>query len=201
MRDRLPAERELPRPILRKVLRRVLENLRRSIYFLQASNGIARGNPAYTGPQIFPLAKDALFAQSILRAAKAFDHHPRAASFFMLWDLRPDVVEAVASERDFDLARLEAFASKLRLIRNRALAHDDIDDIVRDRDVWKEQDLTAGEVSACAELAFAAANEILRVEIGETVELLDYTGRDAEELARLSNTMELPAKWAAQIMK
>jgi hypothetical protein len=200
MRDRVPAERDLPRPILRKVVRRVLENLRRSIYCLQASNGIARGNPTYTAPQIFPLAKDALFAQSILLAAKAFDHHPRAASFLMLRQLRPDIVEAVAGEGGFELARLEAFAAKLRRIRNRALAHDDIDDIVRNRDVWTEQELTAGELSACAGFAFGAANEILRVEFSETVVLLDYTGRDGEELARLATSMALPAKWADQIM-
>ncbi len=200
MRTRPPPQRELPPPILRKVLRRVLENLRRSIYFLQACNGIIRGNPTYTGPQIFPLAKDALYAQSIQRAAKAFDHHPRAASFFMLQEQRPDVILEFAAKRQFDLASLEAFAGKLRQIRNRALAHDDIDDLVRDTDVWKEQDLLGGELSACTEFAFAALNEMLRLECGESVELLAYTGRDAEELAKLASSMDLPSKWADQLL-
>ena len=189
-----------PTPELRKrLLHRVLENLRRSIYDFQACNGILRGDPLYTGPQIFPLAKDALYTQSILRAARAFDHHPRAASYFMLQDLRPDIIARHAAETDFDLARLESFAKKLRHIRNRAIAHDDVDDLRHDRDVWQEQNLLAGELSACTQFAFSALNEMLNAEFGERVLLLNYDGSDAEELAKLTRELELHDKWAKRL--
>ncbi len=194
----IPAH-DLPPDVRRKALLRVIENLKRAIYDRQACNGIVRGDPKYSGPQIFPLAREALYMQSILRTAKAFDHHPKAASFFMFRDLRPDVVEETARERDFDLARLQEFAGKLRKIRNRALAHDDIDDIRRDRDVWEEQEIAGGELTACTEFAFAALNEILNREFGETVELLNYDGADAEELARIANAQDLNRKWVARI--
>ena len=42
---------------------------------------------------------------------------------------------------------------------------------------------------------FAALNEILNLEFGETVELLNYDGADAEELARTANKLDLPRKW------
>ena len=190
---------DLPPEVRRKALLRVLENLKRATYDLHACNGIVRGNPMYSGPQIFPLAREALYLQCILRTAKAFDHHPKAASFFMFRDLRPDVVEGTARERGFDLARLQEFAGKLRKIRNRALAHDDIDDIGRDRDVWEEQEIAGGELTACTEFAFAALNEILNREFGETVELLRYDGADAEELARIANAQGLHRKWMARI--
>jgi hypothetical protein len=195
-----PSAADLPPHVRRRLLVRVLENLRRSIYCLEASNGIVRGNPRYSSPQIFPLAREALFAESVLRAAKAFDHHPKAASYFMLRASRPDIVEAEAADQGFDLARLEAFSGKLRRIRNRALAHDDIDDLAQERDVWGEQDLTAGELSACTRFAFAALNAILNAEFGETVDLLDYDGADAEELARYSNDLSLPDKWAKRLL-
>ncbi|CAN0156596.1 unnamed protein product, partial [Phaeothamnion confervicola] len=132
------------------------------------------------------LARDALYFQSILRAAKVFDHHPRALSFFKLRASRPDIVERIAAERSFDLGQLDAFAAKLRRIRNRALAHEDLDDISHERNVWDEHPITAGEFLGCVEFAFAALNEMLNVEFGQQVELLAYTGRDAEELARLA---------------
>jgi hypothetical protein len=190
---------EIPASLKAKLLRRLLENLRRSLYELQASNGIVRGGPSFSGPQIFPLAKDALYFQSIQRTAKVFDHHPRALSFFKLRDTRPDVVERIASDRSFDLSRLEAFAAKLRRIRNRALAHEDLDDISNDRNVWDEDPITAGEYIECVEFAFAALNAMLNAEFGQQVERLNYTGRDAEELARLAEDLKLPAKWAQQL--
>ncbi len=189
----------MPAPLERKLLLRLLENLRRCIYEFQASNGIVRGNPTYSGPQIFPLAKDALYFQSVMRAAKVFDHHPRAVSFFKLRDMRPDIVERIAEERGFDLRQLGAFASKLRSIRNRALAHEDIEDIRHGRNVWDEQPITTGEFLGCVEFAFAALNEMIDVAVGQRVELANYTGRDGEELARLAEELKLPAKWARQI--
>lgn len=190
---------DLPPEVRRKALLRVLENLKRAIYCYRASNGIVRGNPVYSGPQIFPLAREALYIQAILRTAKAFDHHPKATSYFMFQELRPDVIEETATERYFDLAQLEEFATKLRKIRNRALAHDDIDDICRDRDVWEEHEISGGELTACIEFAFAAMNEILNREFGETVELLNYDGADAEELARLANAQNLDRKWMTRL--
>ena len=190
---------ELDPELRRKALLRVLENLKRAIYDRQACNGIVRGNPVYSGPQIFPLAREALYLQSILRTAKAFDHHPKAASFFMFRELRPDIVEEFARERGFDLALLQNFATKLRKIRNRALAHDDIEDIRHDRDVWEEQEIAGGELTACTEFAFAAMNEILNREFGETVELLNYDGADAEELARIANAQQLNQKWMTRL--
>ena len=190
---------ELDPELRRKALLRVLENLKRAIYDRQACNGIVRGNPVYSGPQIFPLAREALYLQSILRTAKAFDHHPKAASFFMFRELRPDIVEEVARERGFDLALLQNFATTLRKIRNRALAHDDIEDIRHDRDVWEEQEIAGGELTACTEFAFAAMNEILNREFGETVELLNYDGADAEELARIANAQQLNQKWMTRL--
>ena len=192
-------DEQVPPSLKRKLLRRLLENLRRSLYELQASNGIVRGDPSYSGPQFFPLAKDALYFQSVMRAAKVFDHHPRALSFFKIRDLRPDIVDRIAAERAFDTGQLDAFASKLRRIRNRALAHDDLDDIRHDRNVWDEQPITGGEFLSSLEFAFAALDEMLNAEFGERVELLNYTGRDAEELARLAEDMQLPEKWARQI--
>lgn len=186
---------DLPHSLRRKMLLRVLDNLKRSIYALRACNGILRGNAEYAGPQIFPLANEALFTQSILRAAKAFDHHPRAASFFKLQSLRPDIIASAAKAQQFDLAQLTQFANKLRKIRNRALAHDDLADLQHDRDVWDEQDLSAGEFIACTEFAFAALNEMLNLEFGEKIELLAYDGADAEELARTANQLGLPRKW------
>lgn len=190
---------ELPPEVRRKALLRVLENLKRAIYCFRASNGIVRGNPVYSGPQIFPLAREALYMQAILRTAKAFDHHPKATSFFMFQALRPDVVEEIAREAGFEMDRLETFAAKLRKIRNRALAHDDIDDIRRDRDVWEEHEISGGELTACIELAFAALDEILNLEFGERVELLNYDGADAEELARIANAQDLNRKWTARL--
>lgn len=186
---------DIPRDLRRKVLLRVLDNLKRSIYALRACNGILRGNAEYSGPQIFPLANEALFTQSILRAAKAFDHHAQAASFFKLQNLAPDIIADAAKAHQFDLARLTAFATKLRKIRNRALAHDDLDDLRRDRDVWDEQEISTGEFIACTEFAFAALNEMLNLEFGEKIELLAYDGADAEELARTANQLGLPRKW------
>jgi hypothetical protein len=190
---------DLPPEVRRKALLRVLENLKRAIYSFRASNGIVRGNPIYSGPQIFPLAREALYLQAILRTAKAFDHHPKATSYFMFQELRPDVVEETARLAGFDLARLQEFATKLRKIRNRALAHDDIDDIRHDRDVWEEQEISGGELTASIEFAFAALNEILNREFGESVELLNYDGADAEELARLANAQNLDRKWMTRI--
>ena len=199
MRDPDIADDALPRDLRRKMLLRVLDNLKRAIYDLRACNGILRGNPMYSGPQVFPLAKDALYMQSILRAAKAFDHHPQAASFIKLQSLRPDIVVDVAKAHQFDLARLTEFATKLRKIRNRALAHDDLADLRRDRDVWDEQELSAGEFIACTEFAFAALNEMFNLEFGEKVELLAYDGADAEELARTANQLGLPQKWMKRL--
>lgn len=190
---------ELPREVLQKVLVRVLENLRRALYCMQACNGIVRGAPTYSGPQIFPLAKDALYQQAILRAARAFDHHPRAASYFLPARLHADIVAEVATAKSFDLARIEPFAAKLRQIRNRALAHDDIDDLRRGRDVWTEQELLAGELIACTHFAFDALDEMLDRQFGERIQLLNYDGGDAEELARLANKLELPGKWAKRL--
>lgn len=190
---------DLPPDVRRKALLRVLDNLKRAIYCYRASNGIVRGNPVYSGPQIFPLAREALYMQAILRTAKAFDHHPKATSFFMFQALRPDVVEEIARDLGFEMERLETFSGKLRKIRNRALAHDDIDDIRRDRDVWEEQEISGGELTACLEFAFAALNEILNREFGETVELLSYDGADAEELARIANAQDLNRKWMARL--
>jgi|LNFM01.1.fsa_nt_gb hypothetical protein len=190
---------DLPPEVRRKALLRVLENLKRAIYCHRASNGIVRGNPVYSGPQIFPLAREALYMQAILRTAKAFDHHPKATSWFMFQALRPDVVQKIAEEREFQMDRLETFATKLRKIRNRALAHEDIDDIRRDRDVWEEQEISGGELTACIEFAFAALDEILNREFGERVELLNYDGADAEELARIANAQDLNRKWMTRL--
>lgn len=185
--------------LTQRVLKRVLENLQRALFCLNASNGIARGNPAYTSPQIFPLAMDALYGQSILLAAKAFDHHARAASFVKLQGLYPEIVDSAARTRAFDRTRLDAFAAKLRRIRNRALAHDDLDELGRDQSVWDSQAITTGEFIACVEFAFHAANDMLETETGERIELLNYTGMDAEELARMANKLGLPAKWAQML--
>ncbi len=184
----------------RRMLARVLENLRHALYCLQASNGIERGNPAYTSPQIFPLAKDALYWHSVLLAAKAFDHHARAASFLKLQDLYPEIAEAAARTRAFDPALLDAFADKLRKIRNRALAHDDLDELAREQNVWEAQAITTGEFVACVEFAFHATNDMLETETGERVELINYTGMDAEELARTANKLGLPQKWAQMLL-
>lgn len=183
----------------KRMLLRVLENLRRALYCLHASNGIARGNPTYTAPQILPLAMDALHWHSVLLAAKAFDHHARAASFVKLQGLYPDIVEVSALARSFDLAQLEAFTAKLRKIRNRALAHDDLDDLDREQNVWGEHAITTGEFIACVEFAFDAANDMLEAEGGERLERLNYTGSDAEELARTANKLGLPQKWAQML--
>jgi hypothetical protein len=196
----MPIEEPISREIYKKVLLRVLENLKRAIYEINASNGIARGNPSYTSPQIFPLARDALHLQAILHAAKAFDHHPRAASFFALFRTAPDFLEAVAAAQNFELKRLDDFADKLRKIRNRALAHDDLDDIRRDRDVWNEQDLSVGEFLSCAAFAFEASNTILENEFGERFDMLGYDGGDAEELARTANALGLPRKWSDRLL-
>jgi AbiU2 len=183
----------------REMLLRVLENLRRSLYELEAANGIIRGRPTFSDPQIFALAKDALYGQSLLRAARAFDHHPKAVSYFKLRELRPDIVRNVARDRSFDLLALEAFAHKLKKIRDRAIAHDDLDDLRGKRDVWSEHSITTGEFVACLEFAFDALNEILAAEFEDRVERQNYSGQDAEELARLAEKLGLSAKWAQML--
>jgi hypothetical protein len=128
-----------------------------------------------------------------------FDHHARAASFLKLQSLYPRIVEATAKARNFNVAELGAFAAKLRKIRNRALAHDDLDEMDREHTVWDEQVITNGEFIACVEFAFHATNDILETETGERMELLNYTGMDAEELARTANKLGLPQKWAQML--
>lgn len=181
----------------RRLLRRVLENIRRALYEIEAAAGLERAMPRYTAPQILPMAAEALFLQSALRAARIFDHHPRAISYFKLRDQRPGLIAAMAAERRFDLKRLDDFAGELRRVRNRALAHDDQVDFERNRDAWREVAFTTSDIIACLEFAFAALNEALERDSGERVPIATYSGQDAEELARTADRLGLPQKWAS----
>lgn len=136
------------------------------------------------GLDFFQVAAHALYNDLIAHAARIFDRHPDAASFWYV--VRCDEAGARAEAATFgvDLDELGALADKIKSVRDETLFHIDKRAVTNPKLVWSSAEISGNVLGSGLEGAFRVLAGLYFKRHGVTRTIPDYNGADAPKIMR-----------------
>ena len=134
------------------------------------------------GLDFFCVAAHALYNDLIAHAARLFDRHPDAASFWYVVRCDEASARTQAEAKGVDLGNLEVLSQKLKGVRDKTLFHIDKEAVSNPKLVWSSAEITGDSLGYGLEGAFRvlAGLYLGRHKLEWTVP--DYDGSDAPKI-------------------
>lgn len=132
----------------------------------------------------FDIAAHALYNDLIAHAARLFDHHPDAASFWYVVRCDESNARAQAASLGVNLDALRALAEKLKTIRDKTLFHIDKKAVEDPSVVWATADVKGNELGSGLEDAFNLLAALDFKRRGVRPDVPNYDGSDVVALLR-----------------
>jgi len=164
-------------------VRRNIAELNNAILERRALIGLYAADSAH-GLDFFRLAAHALYNDMISHMLKVFERGSQAASFWYVVQTNEALAKRVAKENDVSLEEIRSLSEPFKLLRDKTHFHIDRDAIMEPTKVWAAAGITGEQVGYVLEGAWKILAGIAREVCGESYELPDYDGNDAEEIIR-----------------
>ena len=136
------------------------------------------------GLDFFRVAAHALYNDLTAHAARVFDRHPDAASFWYVIRCDEATARAQASTLGVDLDALGVLADKLKGIRDKTLFHIDKKAVENPKLVWSSAEIKGGVLGSGLDEAFRVLAGLYLKRSGVARTIPDYDGSDAPIIIR-----------------
>jgi len=136
------------------------------------------------GVDFFRVAAHALYNDLISHAARIFDRHPDAASFWYVVHCDEASARAQASTLGVGLDALGVLADKLKGVRDKTLFHIDKKTVENPKLVWSSAEIKGDVLGSGLDGAFRVLAGLHFKRHGVARTLPDYDGSDAPKIIR-----------------
>lgn len=166
-------------------LERNLAETSNAILKRRALIGLHSADSSHAGPlNFFEIAAHALYNDLVAHAARVFDRHPDAASFWYVVRCDEANARAQATALGVDLDQLGALADNLKGIRDKTLFHIDKKAVTDPKVVWAAAQIKGDAFGSGLEGAFRVLAGLHFRRHGVTRAVPDYDGSDALKIMR-----------------
>jgi hypothetical protein len=164
-------------------LERTLAETSNAILKRRALIGLHSGDSAH-GLDFFRVAAHALYNDLIAHAARVFDRHPDAASFWYVLRCDAASARAQANSLGVDLDALGVLADKLKGVRDKTLFHIDKKAVENPKLVWSSAEIKGADFGSGLDGAFRVLAGLHFKRHGIERTIPDYDGSDAPKIVR-----------------
>lgn len=175
---------------LKRTLERSLDELGTAILLRRALFGIESARSVH-GIDFFRLAYNSMFNDMVGHAMKVLDRHRDSVGYWYVIRAEADLVQAFAKGKDYDLAKHEDMADRLKLVRDKTHFHIDKKGVVNPSDVWKAADIRGSALAEVIDQVFEVLRHVSERKYGESYDLPSYDGGDARKLVALAQEVGL----------
>lgn len=147
--------------------------------------GLHSADSSHAGPlNFFEIAAHALYNDLVAHAARVFDRHPDAASFWYVVRCDEASARAQATALGVDLDQLGALADKLKGIRDKTHFHIDKKAVTDPKLVWAAAEINGDAFGSGLEGAFRVLAGLHFKRHRVTKSVPEYDGSDAIKIMR-----------------
>lgn len=168
---------------------RCTDEMARAILYLRALRGLAAADSDH-GVDFIRLSYWAIYDQLFSHVIKVLDRREHAGFWFLVRSY-PKLCDTLCERASLSLTDVTTIEKKLQHIRDKTHFHLDKRGVLSPATIWKEADLTYGELEKAMDTSFRLLSLLFEELMGKAYCLPEYDGSDATVLANFASTQEL----------